>query len=94
MLRAKGSSSFWRHPSKFYTLVVQTVYSTLFQLIVSGDFFQLPPVPEQDSTSRIDATFTFQAQSWQRCIDHMVKLTKVFRQRDDSTLSLFNNHFY
>ncbi|KAF8845465.1 hypothetical protein BDN67DRAFT_460206 [Paxillus ammoniavirescens] len=53
------------------------------QLILSGDFFQLPPVPDQDSTSRIEATFAFQAKTWHRCVDHMAILTKVFRQKDN-----------
>ncbi|KAI9572605.1 hypothetical protein HD554DRAFT_1329779 [Boletus coccyginus] len=48
----------------------------------------LPPVPEQDSTSRIDATFAFQARSWHRCIHHMVRLNKVFRQRDNTFIEM------
>ncbi|KIJ07606.1 hypothetical protein PAXINDRAFT_158369 [Paxillus involutus ATCC 200175] len=58
------------------------------QLILSGDFFQLPPVPDQDSTSRIEATFAFQAKTWRQCVDHMAILTKVFRQKDNSGLPL------
>lgn len=54
------------------------------QLILSGDFFQLPPVPEQDSTTIIPSTFAFDALSWSRCIDEPVSLTKVFRQKDNS----------
>ena len=65
---------------------------TSFQLIASGDFFQLPPVPDQDSTSRIDATFAFQARSWPQCIDHMVSLTQVFRQKENSMLLFLTRH--
>jgi ATP-dependent DNA helicase PIF1 len=58
------------------------------QLIASGDFFQLPPVPEQDSTSKIDATFAFHARSWRQCIERKVKLSKVFRQKDNMFIEM------
>ncbi|KAG6371599.1 hypothetical protein JVT61DRAFT_9309 [Boletus reticuloceps] len=45
-------------------------------------------VPEQDSTSRIDATFAFQAQSWHQCIDHRMRLTKVFHQKDNTFIEI------
>jgi ATP-dependent DNA helicase PIF1 len=47
------------------------------QLIMTGDFFQLPPVTK-GSVPR----FAFEAKSWEDCIDMTVNLTKVFRQRD------------
>ena len=47
------------------------------QLIITGDFFQLPPV---DKSNR--AKFAFEAASWGTCIDVTVNLTKVFRQKD------------
>lgn len=48
------------------------------QLVITGDFFQLPPVAEAGR----DAKFTFEAQSWNRCVTHTIKLTNVFRQKD------------
>ena len=49
------------------------------QLVVTGDFFQLPPVP--DSSSR-QAKFAFDALTWNTSIDHTIGLTQVFRQKD------------
>lgn len=46
------------------------------QLIVTGDFFQLPPV------SRGTAKFSFEADCWGDSIQRTFNLTKVFRQRD------------
>ena len=51
------------------------------QLIITGDFFQLPPVPD----SGREVKFTFEAESWSRCIPHTIKLTSVFRQKDQGS---------
>lgn len=48
------------------------------QLVITGDFFQLPPVPD---SGRI-AKFAFEADSWNTTIEHTIGLTQVFRQRD------------
>lgn len=45
--------------------------------MVTGDFFQLPPV-----TKGVVPTFAFEAKAWKNCIDHTVNLTQVFRQKD------------
>lgn len=47
------------------------------QLIVTGDFFQLPPV-----TKGANPNFAFEAKSWRECIHSTVNLTQVFRQKD------------
>ncbi|KAG7744684.1 hypothetical protein KL911_005315 [Ogataea haglerorum] len=53
------------------------------QLVLTGDFFQLPPV----SLSKMGAAkFCFDAVSWKECIDETILLTKVFRQKNDSDL--------
>ncbi|ESX00763.1 hypothetical protein KL918_004380 [Ogataea parapolymorpha] len=53
------------------------------QLVLTGDFFQLPPV----SLSKMGAAkFCFDAVSWKECIDETILLTKVFRQQNDSDL--------
>lgn len=49
------------------------------QLIVTGDFFQLPPV----SPTKV-AKFAFEASTWTKTITQTVMLTKVFRQKDGS----------
>lgn len=51
------------------------------QLVVTGDFFQLPPV------SQGNATFAFEAKSWPAAIKNTVNLTQVFRQKDQSELA-------
>lgn len=51
------------------------------QLILTGDFLQLPPVssnvPGEDAALR-----TFQAKTWNKCIDESICLRTVFRQND------------
>jgi ATP-dependent DNA helicase PIF1 len=59
------------------------------QLIVCGDFFQLPPVPDFLSTGqKIPIKFAFEAESWERCIPRVVSLSKVFRQKEGGELTL------
>lgn len=44
------------------------------QLILTGDFLQLPVVNSDD--------FCFEAESWKRCVTHIVNLTEIMRQED------------
>lgn len=57
------------------------------QLVVTGDFFQLPPVPEG---SNREAKFSFSAETWNTAIQHTILLTHVFRQRDPEFASMLN----
>jgi ATP-dependent DNA helicase PIF1 len=50
------------------------------QLVITGDFFQLPPVP--DGNKQRDVKFAFDAATWNLSIDHTIGLTQVFRQKD------------
>lgn len=45
------------------------------QLILVGDFCQLPPVTA-------GAKYCFEAQSWFRCISQTINLTQIYRQKD------------
>jgi ATP-dependent DNA helicase PIF1 len=56
------------------------------QLVVTGDFFQLPPVPEGNRV----ATFSFDAGNWNTCIEHTILLTHIFRQRDPGFANMLN----
>ncbi|PGH03558.1 ATP-dependent DNA helicase PIF1 [Blastomyces parvus] len=56
------------------------------QLVVTGDFFQLPPVP--DSTKL--AKFAFSASTWNTTIQHTILLTHVFRQKDPEFAAMLN----
>jgi ATP-dependent DNA helicase PIF1 len=51
------------------------------QLVITGDFFQLPPVTERG----VDSKFAFEAESWNKAIPNTIKLTSVFRQKDQGT---------
>jgi ATP-dependent DNA helicase PIF1 len=57
------------------------------QLVVTGDFFQLPPVPE---TSTREAKFAFDAATWCTSIQHTILLTHVFRQKDPTFAEMLN----
>lgn len=56
------------------------------QLVITGDFFQLPPVPDSNSAS----TFCFDAKSWTSAIDHTIGLHHVFRQKDPTFAGMLN----
>jgi len=56
------------------------------QLVVTGDFFQLPPVPDRNSVAK----FAFEAATWNTCIAHTILLTHVFRQKDPEFAGMLN----
>jgi hypothetical protein len=63
------------------------------QLVLSGDFFQLPPVP--DYTQGVDSNYRFLFQSKEFCkliskTNNVVILDKVFRQKDGAFLDMLN----
>lgn len=49
-----------------------------FQIIVTGDFFQLPPVTRNNQ----EPIFAFESPAWKNSLDCTVNLTHVFRQKD------------
>jgi ATP-dependent DNA helicase PIF1 len=55
------------------------------QVILVGDFFQLPPVGLQKGTK-----FCFEAQCWSETIKRCIDLKQVFRQKDDVFVNLLN----
>ncbi|KNZ79614.1 DNA repair and recombination protein pif1, mitochondrial [Termitomyces sp. J132] len=61
------------------------------QLVLSGDFFQLPPVPEQSHNYRMTSTCAFDARTWSQCILQTVHLTNVFRQKDNTFVELLSS---
>ncbi|XP_053099422.1 ATP-dependent DNA helicase PIF1 [Hemicordylus capensis] len=56
------------------------------QLIICGDFLQLPPV----SKANKEVKFCFQAKSWRKCVTFNMELTEVRRQTDREFISLLN----
>lgn len=52
------------------------------QLVITGDFFQLPPVPEKGKI----AQFAFDAGTWPTSVEYTIGLHHVFRQKDPGKL--------
>lgn len=59
------------------------------QLVITGDFFQLPPVPDYDNKARA-VKFAFDAGTWPTAIHHTIGLTEVFRQKDPVFANMLN----
>jgi len=56
------------------------------QLILTGDFLQLPPVAKNDDERR----FAFETSAWQRCVQINIELTRVQRQSDQLFVGILN----
>ncbi|XP_068656620.1 uncharacterized protein [Aristolochia californica] len=54
------------------------------QLVVSGDFFQLPPI----KVINLQKEFAFEADCWNASFDLQVELTRIFRQSDSQLIEL------
>lgn len=63
-----------------------TLNSSLSQIVVTGDFFQLPPVTKGSQGVK----FAFEAQYWPEVIKKTFNLTRVFRQRDPEFVDMLN----
>ncbi|XP_011703537.1 PREDICTED: ATP-dependent DNA helicase PIF1 [Wasmannia auropunctata] len=57
------------------------------QLILCGDFFQLPPV----SKTNDKAKFCFQSEAWQKCVHFNFELRTVHRQKDEAFVKVLNS---
>ncbi|CAK5279932.1 unnamed protein product [Mycena citricolor] len=60
------------------------------QVVLCGDFFQLPPVPDTVDGKPILPTFAFDSAAWSKCIDKPVILTQVFRQKNQEFVDILN----
>ena len=60
------------------------------QLIFSGDFYQLPPVGQKEDPDTM--RFCFESEDWFQSfpIDCHIQLVKIFRQTDDTYISMLN----
>lgn len=58
------------------------------QLVICGDFFQLPPVGRAEEGEQ--KKFCFQAESWKRCMQSVIELKEVFRQADEVFVNVLN----
>ncbi|KAJ6575527.1 hypothetical protein B0H10DRAFT_1837669, partial [Mycena sp. CBHHK59/15] len=59
--------------------------------VLSGDFFQLPPVPDKTHEHSMPATYAFDALSWSRCVGKPVVLSRVFRQKDNEFIDILSS---
>ena len=58
------------------------------QVIFSGDFYQLPPIgDEEDEESMM---FCFESPMWEKTIDEVIQLTTIFRQTDQDYKKILN----
>jgi len=55
------------------------------QVVMCGDFFQLPPVCKQG-----DPHFAFEAHCWSQLVHRSFRLSRVFRQRNQEFVDLLN----
>ena len=53
------------------------------QLILTGDFLQLPPVRSMG--------FCFESVRWNECVEEVIELESVFRQEDSALVSVLNH---
>lgn len=56
------------------------------QLVITGDFFQLPPVPDSGKVAK----FAFDAATWSTSIEFTIGLHHVFRQKDPVFANMLN----
>lgn len=56
------------------------------QLVVTGDFFQLPPIAKDSNLK-----FAFEADCWNSTISHTIVLEQVFRQKDPTFSEMLND---
>lgn len=65
------------------------------QLILCGDFLQLPPVVKRDfksdSQPQNDKRFCFQSPAWETCIQVVYELKEVHRQSDPQFVKILNH---
>jgi ATP-dependent DNA helicase PIF1 len=68
------------------------------QVILSGDFFQLPPIVKVGHDESVQnnksykSHFCFDAESWNECIpsSNIIQLTQIFRQTDQEFIDCLN----
>lgn len=58
------------------------------QLILSGDFYQLPPVGDRNNPD--SSKFCFESPLWEETFDSQFILDKSFRQKDETYISILN----
>jgi ATP-dependent DNA helicase PIF1 len=57
------------------------------QLVVCGDFLQLPPVNKSGASQNL---FCFLADSWEKCFDVKIELKEIYRQTNQEFVDILN----
>jgi ATP-dependent DNA helicase PIF1 len=60
------------------------------QLVLVGDFFQLPPVVKQEGDEKVDTAFVFESPLWQDLKLQTIELTEGMRQKDTKFQTILN----
>ena len=80
---------------EYFAMIIKTIKKELkknIQIIVSGDFYQLPPVVKQDEVKTLkkfglhESGYCFTTKAWQDFKFEGIELTKIMRQDDDDFL--------
>jgi ATP-dependent DNA helicase PIF1 len=53
------------------------------QLVLVGDFYQLPPIRKADSADKNAPLFAFEAECWSEVVPSAFELTTIMRQKDE-----------
>lgn len=61
------------------------------QLILCGDFLQLPPIAEGFGEAKKELKFCFQTKAWQNCVQRYFELKRVHRQTDAEFIDILNS---
>lgn len=58
------------------------------QIVLSGDFYQLPPIGETSDPDSL--AFCFESDKWNDCIPKTIQLTTIYRQSDSAYKKILN----
>lgn len=61
------------------------------QLVLVGDFFQIPPVDKKVYHTDSDIRMVFESPLWKRCVTRTVELEQIFRQTEPELVDLITN---
>jgi ATP-dependent DNA helicase PIF1 len=62
------------------------------QVVLCGDFFQLPPVVKKKNGEAVNWEFIFETDSWKEAIEETIVLSKIWRQQADPMFSAILNN--
>ena len=60
------------------------------QIVMSGDFYQLPPIKEANELDSSSSAFCFESTRWNQTFDCVIQLSTIFRQTDERYIKMLN----